>query len=588
MNEPAAARTYHDLTRHGSPVDRSRLVDFQPLDPANQPAPFKEYRDRETRPLPRDTPVSDPPAGAVLSGEPGPPPGRLDAGLLASLLHYAAGVVRTTQSLGQPKHFRAAMSAGNLHPVEVYLVCGDLDGIPAGLHHFAPRRFGLTGLRPGDLRPALAAAAADEAVAGAPVTLILTGIPWRTAWKYGERGYRHLYWDAGTLIGNLLTVASAHGVEARVLVGFVDREVCHLVGVDGVGELPLAVIPLRLRGHELHRTSQGDPEGEGAGASGVGGTGGDRGDEESGAGGRPAGGASGTGAGRGGPTPTDLPPLGADVAPLAPAPITFPLITDTHRASSLPDAGAVEDWRQATPGVGTPAADRIPPPGGLPGRPVEEVILDRGSTRMMRWETAPHDLVRWGVAVATRPVPGDLAAEGATLLDPYLAVHDVAGMRPGPYRWEEEPRPRDPGLPGPDGGPAGPLEAGQLREVTAELCLRQPLGGDAAVTAFFCAELEALLEARGARGYRAAQLAAGVAAERLALAAFALGLGATGLTFFDEPVSAFFATSAECMLVTAAGVPAYRNRPGGRPGQPAELARFDRLMAELSRQLTGR
>jgi hypothetical protein len=28
---------------------------------------------------------------------------------------------------------------------------------------------------------------------GAPTTLVLSGIPWRTTWKYGERGYRHLF-----------------------------------------------------------------------------------------------------------------------------------------------------------------------------------------------------------------------------------------------------------------------------------------------------------------------------------------------------------------------------------------------------------
>jgi len=71
----------------------------------------------------------------------------------------------------------------------------------------------------------------------------------------------------------------------------------------------------------------------------------------------------------------------------------------------------------------------------------------------------------------------------------------------------------------------------------------------------------------GARGYRAAQLEGGVAAERLQLAAFALGVGATGLTFLDDDVSAFFGTRAAPMLSVAVGVPAYRARPGMRPAQ---------------------
>lgn len=63
-------------------------------------------------------------------------------------------------------------------------------------------------------------------------------------------------------------------------------------------------------------------------------------------------------------------------------------------------------------------------------------------------------------------------------------------------------------------------------------------------------------------------------AGRLQLAAFALGYGGTGLTFYDDEVSAAFETDAACMLVTAAGVPAYRAKRGGEPGRPTELAGF--------------
>ena len=81
-------------------------------------------------------------------------------------------------------------------------------------------------------------------------------------------------------------------------------------------------------------------------------------------------------------------------------------------------------------------------------------------------------------------------------------------------------------------------------------------------------------ESLGARGYRAAQLEAGIVAGRLQLAAFALGLGGTGLTFFDDPVSQFFGTGDACLLVSSIGVPAYRSKPGGRPGAPTELTSF--------------
>ena len=131
-------------------------------------------------------------------------------------------------------------------------------------------------------------------------------------------------------------------------------------------------------------------------------------------------------------------------------------------------------------------------------------------------------------------------------------MHAVQGLPPGAYRWSQ--------------GDLQLLGAGATRGRTRSLCLGQDLG-DAAATVFHCAQLAPILDALGARGDRAAQLEGGVAAERLQLAASALGLGATGLTFLDDDVSAFFGTRAAPMLTVAVGVPADRARPGRRPTQ---------------------
>ena len=189
----------------------------------------------------------------------------------------------------------------------------------------------------------------------------------------------------------------------------------------------------------------------------------------------------------------------------------------------------------------------------------------------MRPDTAPATLLHWGMAVAARPAPADFAAPGTTLLEHNLAVHGIEGVEPGAYRWRD--------------GDLELVRPGQFREITQQLCLNQPLGGDSAYTAFHSAPLDTVLGALGARGYRVAQLEAGLASGRLSLAAFTLGCGATGLTFFDEPVRRFFATNASCMLVTSVGIPGYRNAPGGRPGALTELTHYGDLMQRLSMQL---
>jgi hypothetical protein len=270
----------------------------------------------------------------------------------------------------------------------------------------------------------------------------------------------------------------------------------------------------------------------------------------------------------------DADALELEVEPLSPRPITFPLVTEAQQGGALDDVDAVAAWRSRADGVPAGPATLDPPPGAT-SESIESVILRRGSTRLMRRETSPHALLDWAMGVATRPVPADFAAPGATLVEHYLSVHAVEGIAPGAYRRAA----------------AGTLEIvrpGDYRNVAQQLCLDQPLGGDSSYTAFHCADLDTVLAALGSRGYRAAQLEAGIASGRLSLAAFTLGFGATGLTFFDEAVRRFFSTRASPMLVTSVGVPAYRNTPGGGPGRTAELANYGRLMERLTVQLRRR
>jgi SagB-type dehydrogenase family enzyme len=506
-----AVATLHELTRHGSPADRTQLVDFQPLDPTNRPAPFKRYSCLATKPLPRDIGESGMRAADVLSGRGRPSPHvTLDATTLARLLFFTGGVTRTSPSSAFEgrTYFRTAMSAGNLHPVEVYVVCSGVDGVADGVHHFAPLEFGLTTLREGAF------------TRDVTCLFVFTGIPWRTAWKYGERGFRHLYWDSGTMLANLLAKADAQGIDTRLSTGFVDDDVARLVGIDGISEFPLALVTI--------------------------------------------------GAGDAIEVPANLQPLDVDVEPLSRHPITFPLITEAQEAGALRDSNALSEWR-AHAIDGSPMRGSVATPEPATGESIEDVILRRGSTRIMRPETAPRSLLEWGMAAAARPVAGDFVHAGTTLLEHDLAVHGIEGVEPGAYRWRD--------------GDLELVRAGQFRQLTQQLCLNQPLGGDSAYTAFHSADLDVVLGALGARGYRVAQLEAGIASGRLSLAAFTLGCGATGLTFFDEPVRRFFATNASCMLVTAVGIPEYRNAPGGRPGAATELRGFGDLMQRLSLQL---
>ena len=97
---------------------------------------------------------------------------------------------------------------------------------------------------------------------------------------------------------------------------------------------------------------------------------------------------------------------------------------------------------------------------------------------------------------------------------------------------------------------------GDFRHEAGRLGLGQALAADASVNMYFLSDLESVLNRFGNRGYRAAQLEASITAGRIYLGAYALRLGATGLTFYDDAVIGVFSPHAEgksVMFLVAVG-----------------------------------
>jgi len=161
----------------------------------------------------------------------------VDCSLAGRLLQAGAGIVRSQRGRdygGGTMHWRAYSSAGGLFPVDAY-VAG-----PDGLYAFDVLTRTLARIGRGDARSPVADALSVQADVAA--FIILTGITARTGWKYGERGYRHVWWDAGTMLANLLALAAAEGLAPRLYTGFVDDELNAVLGVDGKAEMALAVL----------------------------------------------------------------------------------------------------------------------------------------------------------------------------------------------------------------------------------------------------------------------------------------------------------------------------------------------------------
>jgi SagB-type dehydrogenase family enzyme len=487
------ARRFHDETTH---TPESVRRSGHALDWDNKPFPFKVYIDAPSIPLPREVDTLSAPALAALSGVAAPPAARLTLAALTSLLYYTAGVTRKRSYPGGGEVlFRAAASTGALYQTEVYVVAGDVDGLPPGVYHFSPGDFVLRRLREGDVRAALASAAAEESLERRACTLVLTAIYWRNTWKYQARGYRHLFWDSGTMLANGLAVATALGLVPHVSTAFVDAAVNRLLGVDIAHESALALLAV-------------GPEGTPA------------------------------------PPAAEPETIAAAVMPLSRAQVDYPLLREALAASALPDADAVRVWRSVRmPAAARATRDvvRLPVPDARSGRALGETIQRRGSTRTFARSPLTQDELGAAVWAAAQPVLLDVASGGVDL---YLVVNAVDGITPGAYRYDD-------GAHGLDR-----LAEGDFRRQSSFLTLEQPLGGEAAAVIYFLAPLNAVLAAAGDRGYRLVNLQAGIGGGRAYLAAYALGFGASGLTFYDAEVVRFFSPRAageDAIFVTALG-----------------------------------
>jgi SagB-type dehydrogenase family enzyme len=438
--------------------------------------------------------------------------GHLDLKALAAILYYSAGITRRRQFPGGEMYFRAAACTGALYEVELYVACGPLADLDAGLYHFDPTGFALDRLRGGDWRTTLAHATGNEAaVEQAAATIICTGTYWRNAWKYQARTYRHFFWDNGTILANLLAEAGALHLPARLVMGFVDDEVNRLLDLDTKREVGISLVA-------LGRSERPNRE-----------------------------------------APARIGALGLKAGPPAKGEVDYPLMRETHAASSLATVEEAREWRGGLPVVADPKAagkvvDLEPlPEAAAPRDTIDQVIQRRGSTRRFARVPIGFEQLSTMLVGATRGIESDFLDSGdpvaSRLNDLYLIVNAVEGLAAGSYYLRR------------DQAALELLQEGEFRERAGYLGLEQELPADAAVAIFFLADLQAIFERYGNRGYRAAQIEAGIIGGKLYLAAYAQKIGATGLTFYDDDVTEFFSPHAEgksAIFLVAAGIPAKR------------------------------
>jgi len=161
-----------------------------------------------------------------------------------SFLLWASSWARDFRSTEQMEiTFRNVPSAGSRHPLETFLDIRRVEGIKPGLYYYHPVKHCLILY---DNSPEIATKIYEgcmfqEMIPTAAVNFILTAVPYRTVWRYGQRGYRYLYLDAGHIGQNIHLAAEAIDAGACMIGAFLDEAMNDAIGLDGIDEFVIYI-----------------------------------------------------------------------------------------------------------------------------------------------------------------------------------------------------------------------------------------------------------------------------------------------------------------------------------------------------------
>jgi SagB-type dehydrogenase family enzyme len=533
------ALDYHEATKHS---EVSIMASRHYLDYDNRPMPFKTYLEQPRYPLTNNFPSPNLESITSIvdvkqSANSSPTQSEKSVSVvdISEILFFAAGITRVLRYSYGTYFMRAASATGALYPIESYVVCGDITpDLKAGVYHFGPADFSLNQLRIGDYRHALASTALAErgydTILTSPLSIIFSSFAWRNAWKYQARSYRHWFWDCGVIVANLLATTASMKLPTKLIMGYVDDIVDRLLCLETLKEASIVIAPIGIGSC---------PKSDSKGNNNI--------QKEI----------------------TELPI--PKILPLSQrGEIDYPDIWHMNQNSKILDREEVESWiskqqlEQRNQNLdiennAEPILDRkdMSSDTGTPTKmTIGEVILRRGSTRRFdNHSSIPLSTLYSILDSSTRGVPMDVFTnEGvSSVIDTYFIANNVAGLEPGAYFFNRNLKAFD------------LLKRNASRQISGYLCLGQSLFSDASAVMFLMADLHKVLDDLGNRGYRVAQLEAGIIAGKIYLSSYAHSIGASGTTFFDDAVTEFFgphAANKSTMIAMGVGVPGYKARPG--------------------------
>jgi len=163
---------------------------------------------------------------------------------------------------GTAATFRTVPSAGARHAFETYLLINDVGGLGPGLYRYLALSHRIQQIRADpDLPVTIAHGFMDlDFVMRCGIAFLWTAVSYRMTWRYGERGYRNLHFDAGHVCQNLYLAAEAIGCGVCAFAAFDDDIMAGKLGIDGTSHFMVYGATVGKRAGEPDRADPGTRE----------------------------------------------------------------------------------------------------------------------------------------------------------------------------------------------------------------------------------------------------------------------------------------------------------------------------------------
>lgn len=156
---------------------------------------------------------------------------------ISQLLWSAYGVT-------SPKGLRTAPSAKELYPLELYIVSGEVNGLPPGVYKYLPGSHSIEKLGGTDIRPELFETTFDQAsVREGRAVIVFAAVYSRTKAEFGDAGRDLTHMDLGHSAQNLHLQAVSLNIGTVVIAAFRPDDARKVLGLAD-DEVPLYLMPL--------------------------------------------------------------------------------------------------------------------------------------------------------------------------------------------------------------------------------------------------------------------------------------------------------------------------------------------------------